>query len=143
MVDLVGTYGLQFRFGKGGGTGSVPTTREEPALTEITVGSGSYAPALFDTYRNFRYLPAVGFAIEIVRRPRRSIYTCLGGGYVASGSAGPDKLPQPYLPRGARLLSLEGAGEVQTPNSYQGTEQLNVEDPVFLRPPKAGELCDR
>src|SRR5260370_22402245 len=117
MVDLVGTYGLQFRFGKGGGTGSVPTTREEPAVTEITVGSGFYAPALFDNYRNFRYLPAVGFAIEIVRRPRRSIYTCLRGGYVASGSAGPHKLPQPYPPPGAPLLSLQGPWEVPTPTT--------------------------
>src|SRR5260370_39646935 len=106
MVDLVGTYGLQFRFGKGGGTGSVPTTRDESAVTEITVGSGFYAPALFDNYRNFRYLPAVGFAIAIVRRPRRSIYTCLGGGYVPSGSAGPHKLPPPCPPRGALLPSL-------------------------------------
>ncbi len=143
IVDLVGTYGVQLRFVNGGGTGSIGTTREEPAVTEITVGSGFYSPALFDNYRDFRYLPAAGFAIEIVRRPRRSIYTCLGGGYVASGSAGPDKLPQPYLPPGARLIPLEGAGEVQTPFRYEGTEQLNIGDPVFLRHAKAGELCER
>ena len=107
------------------------------------MGSGFYSPALFDNYRDFRYLPAAGFAIEVVRRPRHSIYTCLGGGYVASGSAGPEKLPQPFLPYGARLLPLEGAGEVQTPIWYEGTEQLNIGDPVFLRHAKAGELCER
>src|SRR5262249_23383905 len=120
IVDLAGTYGIQLRFVNGGGTGSIITTREESAVTEITVGSGFYSPALFDNYRALRSLPAAGYAIEIVRRPRRSIYTCLGGGYVASGSAGPEKLPQPYLPRGARLLPLEGAGEVQTPIRYEG-----------------------
>jgi D-serine deaminase-like pyridoxal phosphate-dependent protein len=143
IVDLVRAYEVQLRFVNGGGTGSIATTRQEPAVTEITVGSGFYSPALFDNYRDFRYLPAAGFAIEIVRRPRHSIYTCLGGGYVASGSAGPDKLPQPFLPHGARLLPLEGAGEVQTPIRYEGPLRLNIGDPVFLRHAKAGELCER
>ena len=35
----------------------------------------------------------------------------LQGGLVASGSAGPDKLPGPYLPEGARLTANEGAGD--------------------------------
>src|SRR5215472_12201446 len=143
IIELIRVYGVQLRFVNGGGTGSIATTRKEPAITEITVGSGFYSPSLFDNYRDFRYLPAAGFAIEIVRRPRHSIYTCLGGGYVASGSAGPEKLPQPFLPYGARLLPLEGAGEVQTPIWYEGTEQLNIGDPVFLRHAKAGELCER
>jgi hypothetical protein len=101
---------VSLRFVNGGGTGSLITTRTEAAITEIMVGSGFYAPALFDTYRDFRYQPAAGFAIEIVGCPRSSLYTCLGGGYIASGSAGPAA--------GARLLSREGAGEAQTPLKY-------------------------
>jgi D-serine deaminase-like pyridoxal phosphate-dependent protein len=143
IVDLIASYKLSLRFVNGGGTGSLATTREEPAVTEITVGSGFYSPALFDNYHDFRYLPAAGYAIEIVRQPRPTIYTCLGGGYVASGAAGPDKLPKPYLPQGARLMSLEGAGEVQTPIRYTGPGKLSVGDPVFLRHSKAGELCER
>jgi D-serine deaminase-like pyridoxal phosphate-dependent protein len=112
-------------------------------VTEITVGSAFYSPTLFDSYRDFRYLPAAGFAIEIVRRPRGDLYTCLGGGYVASGVAGPDRLPHPYLPMGAHLLALEGAGEVQTPVRYTGGEELSLGDPIFLRHAKAGELCER
>jgi D-serine deaminase-like pyridoxal phosphate-dependent protein len=142
-VDLVGTYGLALRFINGGGTGSMATTCRESKVTEITVGSGFYAPALFDNYRDFRYQPTAGFAIEIVRHPQPSIYTCLGGGYIASGSVGPEKLPQPYLPQGARLDSLEGAGEVQTPIRYEGTIALKLGDPVFMRHSKAGELCER
>ncbi len=143
LVDLVKGYGLPLRFVNGGGTGSITTTGAESVVTEITVGSGFYSPSLFDNYRDFRYQPAAGYAIEIVRLPRPSIYTCLGGGYVASGSAGPEKLPQPYLPHGARLESREGAGEVQTPIRYDGEIPLTLGDPVFMRHSKAGELCER
>lgn len=143
LVDLVKSYGLVPRFVNGGGTGSIATTRAEQAVTEITVGSGFYAPTLFDNYRDFRYQPAAAYAIEIVRHPHPHIYTCLGGGYIASGSTGPEKQPQPYLPQGAKLISLEGAGEVQTPIRYEGTVPLKIGDPVFMRHSKAGELCER
>ena len=143
IVELVKSYGVSLRFVNGGGTGSIATTRTEQAVTEITVGSGFYAPALFDNYRDFRYHPAAAFAIEIVRHPRPQIYTCLGGGYIASGSVGPEKQPQPYLPQGAKLISLEGAGEVQTPIKYKGSVPLKIGNPVFMRHSKAGELCER
>ncbi|GIO34809.1 MULTISPECIES: amino acid deaminase/aldolase [Paenibacillus] len=135
--------GAPLRFVNGGGTGSLLTTVLEEAVTEVTVGSGFFAPALFDHYRDFRYLPAAGFAVEIVRQPGKHIYTCLGGGYTASGAAGRDKLPLPYLPAGASLLPLEGAGEVQTPVKYDGEEPLTLGDPIFFRHAKAGELCER
>jgi D-serine deaminase-like pyridoxal phosphate-dependent protein len=143
VVALIRALGGVLRFVNGGGTGSIASTRAEEAVTEITVGSAFYAPALFDAYRAFRYLPAAGFAAEIVRRPSPGRYTCLGGGYVASGAAGPDKLPRPYLPAGARLEALEGAGEVQTPVRYAGPVELDVGDPIFFRHAKAGELCER
>ncbi|GLV55605.1 amino acid aldolase [Dictyobacter sp. S3.2.2.5] len=143
-LAIIQSYNLPpLRFVNGGGTGSVHTTRAEEAVTEITVGSGFYAPALFDNYRDFRYQPAAGFAIEIVRQPTPSIYTCLGGGYIASGAVGRDRLPQPYLPTGALLEPLEGAGEVQTPIHYTGPEKLQPGDPILLRHSKAGELCER
>jgi D-serine deaminase-like pyridoxal phosphate-dependent protein len=81
--------------------------------------------------------------VEIVRRPAPDIYTCLGGGYVASGVVGEDKAPRPYLPHGAELLPTEGAGEVQTPIRYRGPEPLGIGDPIFMRHAKAGELCER
>ena len=109
----------------------------------LHTGSSFFAPGLFDHYRAFRPMPAAGFAIEIVRRPQPGIYTCLGGGYTASGAAGPDKLPAPYLPQGARLIAQEGAGEVQTPIIYQGAHRLDLGDPIFLRHAKAGEICER
>jgi D-serine deaminase-like pyridoxal phosphate-dependent protein len=52
-------------------------------------------------------------------------------------------LPQPYLPAGAHLLSLEGAGEVQTPVAYHGIHRLELGDPIFMRHAKAGEICER
>ena len=140
---LIKTYGETLRFVNGGGTGSIATTAQEEGVTEITVGSGFYAPMLFDYYRDFHYQPAAGFAIEIVRHPQPTIYTCSGGGYIASGATGREKLPQPYLPPGAMLDPLEGAGEVQTPIRYKGSVQLRMGDPIFLRHSKAGELCER
>jgi D-serine deaminase-like pyridoxal phosphate-dependent protein len=143
LVNLVREYAPALRFVNGGGTGSLATTRIEEVVTEITVGSGFYSPALFDNYHDFRYQPAAGYAIEIVRHPRPSIYTCQGGGYIASGAPGPDKQPQPYLPHGARLTANEGAGEVQTPVIYTGSQRLDLGDPIFMRHAKAGELCER
>ena len=90
-----------------------------------------------------RFQPAAGYAIEIVRIPAPDVFTCLGGGYSASGGAGKDRLPSVYLPAGARLDPLEGAGEVQTPIHYRGPEQLALGDPILMRHAKAGELCER
>lgn len=143
LTALIASLGGTLRFVNGGGTGSMKSTRAESPVTEITVGSGFYSPTLFDAYQDFRYAPAAGFAVEIVRRPSPGRYTCLGGGYIASGPAGPDRLPKPVLPPGATLEPLEGAGEVQTPVRYSGPIPLDLGDPIFLRHAKAGELCER
>ncbi len=143
LTALIASLGGSLRFVNGGGTGSMNSTRAESPVTEITVGSGFYSPTLFDAYRDFRYAPAAGFAVEIVRLPSPGRYTCLGGGYIASGAAGPDKLPKPVLPPGATLEPLEGAGEVQTPVRYDGPISLDLGDPILFRHAKAGELCER
>ena len=127
----------------GGGTGSIHSTRAEGVVTEITAGSGFYAPTLFDRYTSFRLTPAAMFALPVVRRPSGGVATLLGGGYLASGAAGPDRLPAPELPRGLRLDPLEGAGEVQTPVIGAAAASLRVGANVYLRHAKAGELCER
>ena len=132
--------GFMLRFVNGGGSGSIGSTILDPAVTDVAAGSGLYGSALFDGFRSFSPAPALTFALQIVRRPQRGIYTCLGGGYVASGHGNPDRLPQPFLPRGAKLLSSEGAGEVQTPVVYDGAESLQIGDPIVFRHVKAGEL---
>jgi len=127
----------------GGGTGSIHTTRREDVVTEITAGSGFYAPTLFDRYSSFSLIPAAMFAMPVVRRPSPSVATLLGGGYPASGAAGRDRLPAPHLPRGLRVDPLEGAGEVQTPVTGSAAASLRVGANVYLRHAKAGELCER
>ncbi|NQX64034.1 amino acid deaminase/aldolase [Paenibacillus qinlingensis] len=143
VVRELEAMGATLRFVNAGGTGSMDSSRAEASVTEITAGSGFYSPGLFDNYKSFRYKPAAGYAVEVVRRPQPNIVTCMGGGYTASGPTGLDKRPKPYLPEGLELFPLEGAGEVQTPMRLRGEVQLELGDPVFFRHAKAGELCER
>ncbi|HEX2084568.1 MAG TPA: amino acid deaminase/aldolase [Solirubrobacteraceae bacterium] len=130
-------------FVNGGGTGSVERTVREGAVTEVAAGSGLYAPSLFSAYTSFTPRPAALFALPVVRRPGAGVATALGGGYVASGAAGADRLPEPHLPEGLSLDPQEGAGEVQTPLLGAAADRLRPGDVVFLRHAKAGELCER
>lgn len=143
LLAIIAENNIVLDFVNGGGTGSLESSREEAGLTELAVGSGFFSPTLFDQYSRFRHQPAAGFAIQICRQPQENIYTCLGGGYVASGAAGADKVPMPYLPEGCQLDINEQAGEVQTPIIYKGKEKLTLGAPIFMRHAKAGELCER
>lgn len=141
-VEQVRQAGHSLAFVNGGGTGSVLSTREEKKITEIAVGSGFFCPHLFDNYQGFKFHPAAFFALQIVRLPKEGVYTCHGGGYIASGGVEALKAPQIHLLPGARLDANEGAGEVQTPVFYKSKERLGIGDPVFFRHAKAGELCE-
>lgn len=142
VAAVLQTSGILLRYVNGGGSGSIAMTAADPVVSEISVGSGFYGPHLYDHYNGIDFEPAAGFAIEVVRRAAHDIYTCLGGGYVASGGVNRNKLPKPYLPDGAFLLDIEGAGEAQTPVRYVGPEKLSLGDPIFMRHAKAGELCE-
>jgi D-serine deaminase-like pyridoxal phosphate-dependent protein len=142
VVDAVRKV-APLEFVNGGGTGSIERTAAEPAVTEVTAGSGFYAPTLFDHYSSFSLRPAAYFALPVVRRPSANVVTVLGGGYVASGSAEKTRLPTPALPAGLKLDPREGAGEVQTPLLGAAARSLRVGDRVLFRHAKAGELCER
>ncbi|MEU4238859.1 amino acid deaminase/aldolase [Actinoplanes sp. NPDC026619] len=129
-------------FVNGGGTGSVAATSADPAVTEVTAGSGLYGPTLFDSYRNWRPTPAAFFALSVVRRPAPRIATVHGGGWIASGPAERSRQPQPYLPAGLRFKTDEGPGEVQTPLLGAVADTLRPGDRVWFRHAKAGELCE-
>lgn len=141
-VKRIREKGHPLSFVNGGGTGSIQQTRQEEVVTEITVGSGFFSPHLFDHYQDFQLQPAAFFATQIVRQPKAGVFTCHGGGYLASGSVDGFRAPTIHLPHGARLEPNEGAGEVQTPVFYKGPEALQLGDPVFFRHSKAGELCE-
>lgn len=129
-------------FVNGGGTGSIETTRTEDAVTEIAAGSGLIGPGLFDGYHGFCPRPALLLGLSVVRRPARGVATLLGGGWVASGVPGADRLPTIHHPPGLRFAPQEAAGEVQTPVIGEAAERLRVGDTVWLRHAKAGEPAE-
>ena len=130
-------------FVNGGGTGSLETTGQDESVTELTAGSGLFGATLFDAYRRFTPDPALLFALPVVRRPGPNIATLFSGGYIASGTGTPDRLPRPHLPAGLSLIGVEGAGEVQTPVRGAAANRLRPGDRVWLRHAKAGELAER
>lgn len=142
-VAALQAAGHALRFVNGGGSGSFESTRQDPSVTELAAGSGLFAPTLFDHYRSFSPQPAAGFALPVTRVPRPGMVTCAGGGYPASGPAGTDRLPQPWLPEGCTLVANEGAGEVQTPVRLPAGVALPIGAPLLFRHAKAGELCER
>lgn len=130
-------------FVNGGGTGSIEVTSADSSVTEVAAGSGLIGPTLFDSYSRFHPRPALLYALPVVRRPTPNTATLFVGGYVASGTGTPDRLPSPYLPAGLSLLGTEGAGEVQTPVTGKAARNLRLGDRVWLRHAKAGELAER
>ncbi|MBY4276651.1 alanine racemase [Rhodococcus fascians] len=133
-----------------GGTGSIDFSAADPAVTEVTAGSGLFAPTLFDRYRAFSAEPSLFFALPVVRKPTPRIATAFGGGYIASGPASWSRSPRPVgwsrraagvVASGLKLLRNEGAGEVQTP--VNGAEEVRIGDRIWFRHAKAGELCER
>jgi len=133
---------VELEFWNAGGSGSVESTTEDPVVTEIAAGSGLLVPTLFDHYRSFEPRPAAFFALPVTRRPTAGIATVHGGGLVASGSAGRDRLPTPWIPEGLHLTALEGAGEVQTPLTGPMASRLQVGDLVWFRHAKSGEVFE-
>ena len=126
----------------GGGSGSVDRTAQDASVTEITIGSGLLVGHLFDGYRGLDLAPALHFALAVTRAPSPGIVTCSGGGWIASGQSGVDRLPMPVWPPGCALLPVEGAGEVQTPVALPAGVQAAIGSPVIFRPAKSGELAE-
>ncbi|WP_369369947.1 amino acid deaminase/aldolase [Promicromonospora sp. Populi] len=129
-----------------GGTGSIEVSGTAPGVTEVTSGSGLYAPGLFDGYRSFEARPAAFFGLDVVREPAPGWVTAFAGGYAASGPAGASRLPRLFTP-GYTLSGPEGTGEVQTPlratRALSPDGALHTGDRVWLRHAKAGEMMER
>jgi len=143
LAEALAAAGQELALFNGGGTGSLDSTaREGQWLTEATVGSGLLCSHLFDYYSNVRFEPACFFALQAVRSSDPGFVTCQGGGYVASGEPGWDKVPLPHHPPGLSLVGTEGCGEVQTPLKTP-RDGVALGQPVLFRHAKAGELAER
>ena len=144
IIHALKASGCAIAIVNGGGSGSLKATAMDSSVTEVTAGSAFFAPGLFRHFHEVSFQPAAFFALQVVRAPAPGMVTCLGGGYVASGEIGRNKLPWPVMPPGLKYIGIEGAGEVQTPLKLPaGTPSLDIGDPVFFQHAKAGELCER
>lgn len=144
VAAVVAVVGRPLEIVNAGGTGSLEGSAAEAAVTEVAAGSGLYGSALFDGYAAFTPSPALFLALPVVRRPRRGTVTAQGGGWIASGVPGADRLPLPWFPPGLTLDGREGAGEAQTPlHGGAVADGLAIGDRVWLRPSKAGEPLER
>lgn len=146
IANWLKTHGYPLSIVNGGGSGSMAFTSEQPEITEITVGSAYYFPALFSYMDSMQdFTPAAGFVLPVIRHPEPNVVTCQGGGFIASGSMGAEKYPQIIYPKGVTILKDEGYGEVQTPlliTSPVLQKTLTIGDYVWCRHAKAGELCE-
>lgn len=133
---------VKLEFWNAGGSGSIESSAADPVVTEVAAGSGLLVPGLFDHYLSFRPRPAAFFAVPVVRKPTPEMATVAGGGFIASGPAGKDRVPIPWLPLGLQLTGLEGAGEVQTPLTGRAAARLAIGDLVWFRHAKSGELFE-
>jgi D-serine deaminase-like pyridoxal phosphate-dependent protein len=144
VIRSVKEAGVELRVINGGGSGSLVSTLRDESITEVTIGSGLYASALFHYFKEVEYQPSAFFALQVVRFPKAGMITCAGGGYIASGPIERSKLPLPVMPVGLQYVGLEGAGEVQTPLVLpHSSPEIHLGDPIFFQHAKAGELCER
>ncbi|MGO3328302.1 alanine racemase [Gordonia sp. (in: high G+C Gram-positive bacteria)] len=130
-------------FVNAGGTGSLEETSKDSSVTDIAAGSGLFGGHLFDNYRHFHPAPAMAFGLDVLRRPADGMITCGGGGWIASGPPGLDRLPKPVWPEGLQYVDTESAGEVQTPLAGDAADELSIGDRVWFRHTKSGEVCER
>jgi len=148
MVHWINKQGYPLKLVNGGGSGSMDFTSSQPEVTEITVGSAYYKPAYFDYMDSMQqFKPAAGFVLPVTRQPEKRVITCQGGGFIASGAIGTDKVPVVHYPPGLSLLTDEGFGEVQTPFAVDEAviKQGNmptIGEAVWCRHAKAGELAE-
>ncbi|MET0822363.1 MAG: amino acid deaminase/aldolase [Aeromicrobium sp.] len=142
VVRAVGEH-AELEIVNAGGTGSLEVTGEDPAITELTAGSGLFSPVLFDGYDAFESRPAAYFVLSVVRKPAKDIATLFAGGYIASGPTNKNRQPLPTWPPGLSPIGTEGAGEVQSPVKGRAARDLSIGDRVVMRYAKAGEMCER
>lgn len=124
------------------GVGALAFNAEDPSVTEITVGAAFFGLADASATAARTDTPAAGYASEIMRHTDTRLYATLSGGYTAPDTSDGAMLPAVYLPRGAAIDDLPGAGVGQLP-IFDAEDDLAVGAPVFMRPANASELCER
>ena len=104
VVDALQAYS-DLEIINGGGTGSAHISGRDGVLGDIAVGSGLFAPRLFDGYRALRTEPACWFVSPVVRKPDPQTAVTYSGGYIGSGPPSRSRVPVPVHPRGLKSVS--------------------------------------
>lgn len=137
VVEALQALGYSSAFVNCSGDAGLDVNAHDGSITEITVG-----PALLGLDPSVRHgIPAAGYCAEIMRQPGETLYACRGDNLFGPHITDPNFLPQPYLPPGATLDPLAGAGDGQLPIRYVGP--LSIGDAVFLHPDNVADLCER
>ena len=79
----------------------------------------------------------------MTRRPAPGIVTVAGGGWIASGPPGADRLPTPTYPAGLRWSPPRAPARCRRRCAARGRRGCGVGDRVWFRHAKAGELCEQ
>ena len=90
----------ELEFWNAGGSGSVEATAPTRSSPRSPPAPACWCPTLFDHYQSLRAAPGGVLRPPRRTRPVRRLATVHGGGLVASGPAGADRLPTPWAPAG-------------------------------------------
>ena len=74
------------------------TTEQDYSVSEITIGSAFMPQSCLIIIKRCNFIQLSDLLLPVVRKPAPTIYTCLGGGYIASGAIGKDKEPEIWRP---------------------------------------------
>lgn len=137
--DLLIKEGFEAEIVNGGNSISFDVTVKDETLSEVNIGSAFLGADYVKEKLNLT--SALFFAIEVVRKPSHDYITCMGGGYISSGS-NKNNQPKIVMPLGLNVTE-SGFGDIQTLFKIQDPKlRISLGDPVLLTHANSGELAE-
>lgn len=137
--DLLIKEGFEAEIINGGNSRSFNVTIKDETLSEVNLGAAFLGADFIE--EKLDLTNALFFAVEVVRKPSSDYITCMGGGYIASGTT-KNSQPKITMPLGLSVTE-SGFGEIQTSFKIQDPKlRINLGDPVLLTHTNSGELAE-